>query len=87
MICSRGIKSCKDSLLVAVYPVENYRQIHSVFKSLIREQICQKLILFEGEAKQSNINSTMRWWSKYISAAIKKTASRNIAFKSAKLVK
>ena len=33
----------------------------------------------------SNISSTMKWWSKCISMVIAKTASRNVAFKAARL--
>ena len=50
------------------------------------EQIRQKLITFEGRAKPSKIKSVMKWWSKCISMVIAKTASRNVAFKSDKLV-
>ena len=50
------------------------------------EQIRQKLITFEGRAKPSRIKSVMKWWSKCISMIIAKTASRNVAFKSDKLV-
>ena len=46
----------------------------------------QKLITFEGRAKPSRIKSVMKWWSKCISMIIAKTASRNGAFKSDKLV-
>ena len=44
-----------------------------------------KLIAFEGEAKCSKIKSVMKWWSKCISMAIAKTASRNVAFEVAKM--
>ena len=60
-------------------------QIHGEFKALVKEQIRQKLIAFEGEAKSSKIRSVMKWWSKCISMAIAKTASRNVAFKVAKM--
>ena len=52
---------------------------------LVKEQIRHKLIAFEGEAKCSKIKSVMKWWSKCISMAIAKTASRNVAFKVAKM--
>ena len=55
------------------------------FKTLVKEQIKQKLIAFEGDAKSSKIRSVMKWWSKCISTAIAKTASRNVAFKVAKM--
>ena len=55
------------------------------FKILVKEQIKQKLVAFEGEAKCSKVRSVMRWWSKCISMAIAKTASRNVAFKVVKM--
>ncbi len=42
-------------------------------------------VAFEGDAKPSKTRSTMKWWSKCISMAIAKTASRNVAFKVAKM--
>ena len=60
-------------------------QIHGEFKALVKEQIRHKLIAFEGEAKCSKIRSVMKWWSRCISMAIAKTASRNVAFKVAKM--
>ena len=54
-------------------------QIHGDFKAFVREQIKQKLVAFEGDAKPSKTRSTMKWWSKCISMAIAKTASRNVA--------
>ena len=60
-------------------------QIYGPFKSLVSEQIRQNLITFEGQAKPSKIKLVMKWWSKYISIFIAKTASRNVAFKSAKM--
>ena len=48
-------------------------------------QIKQKLIAFEGGAKSSKIRSVMKWWSKCISMTIAKTASRNVAFKVARM--
>lgn len=50
------------------------------------EQICQKLITFEGQTKPSRVKSVMKWWSKRISMVIAKTAGRNSAFKSDKLI-
>ena len=45
------------------------------------------IMTFEGQAaKPSKIKSVMKWWSKCISMVIAKTASRNVALKSAKLV-
>ena len=60
-------------------------QIHGEFKSFVKEQIKQKLVAFEGDAKASKTRSVMKWWSKCISVAIAKTASRNVAFKVAKM--
>ena len=45
----------------------------------------QKLVAFEWDAKASKTRSVMKWWSKCISMAIAKTASRNVAFKVAKM--
>ena len=60
-------------------------QIHGEFKAFVKEQIKQKLVAFEGDAKASKTRSAMKWWSKCISMAIAKTASRNVAFKVAKM--
>ena len=60
-------------------------QIHAEFKALVREQIRHKLVDFEGEAKSSKIRAGMKWWSRCISMAIAKTASRNVAFKVARM--
>ena len=60
-------------------------QIHDEFKALVREQIRHKLIDVEGEPKSSKIRAGMKWWTKCISMAIAKTASRNVAFKVARL--
>ena len=60
-------------------------QIHTVFKDFIREQIRQKFVHFENQAKPSKINSVFKWWSKCISMAIAKTASRNVIYKANKL--
>ena len=56
------------------------------FKSFVMEQIRHKLIAFEGKAKASRIKAVMKWWTKCISMVIAKTASRNVAFKSDKLM-
>ena len=61
-------------------------QIHAPFKSFVMEQIRHKLIAFEGKAKASRIKAVMKWWTKCISMVIAKTASRNVAFKSDKLM-
>ena len=49
-------------------------------------QIRHKLIAFEGKAKASRVKAVMKWWTKCISMVIAKTASRNVAFKSDKLM-
>ena len=49
-------------------------QIHDEFKILVKEQIKQELIDFEGGAKASKVRSVMKWWSKCISITIAKTA-------------
>ena len=61
-------------------------QIHAPFKSFVMEQIRHKLIAFEGKAKVSRIKAVTKWWTKCISMVIAKTASRNVAFKSDKLM-
>ena len=50
------------------------------------EQIRHKLITFEGKAKASRVKAVMKWWTKCISMVIAKTASRNVAFKSDKII-
>ena len=61
-------------------------QIHAPFKSFVMEQIRHKLITFEGKAKPSRVKAVMKWWTKCISMVIAKTASRNVAFKSDKIM-
>ena len=51
----------------------------------LREQIRQKLINFEDQAKPSKIKPVMTWWSKCISMVIATAASRNIAYNAAKM--
>ena len=53
----------------------------------LKSRLKQKLVAFafEGDAKASKTRSVMKWWSKCISMAIAKTASRNVAFKVAKM--
>ena len=50
------------------------------------EQIRHKLITFEGKTKSSRVKAVMKWWTKCISMVIAKTASRNVAFKSDKIM-
>ena len=54
----------------AVFSHTSTSQIHGEFKILVKEQIRQKLIAFEGEAKSPKIRSVMKWWSKCIAMAI-----------------
>ena len=61
-------------------------QMHAPFKSFVMEQIRHKLITFEGKAKSSRVKAVMKWWTKCISMVIAKTASRNVAFKSDKIM-
>ena len=44
-------------------------------------------IFLEGEAKSSKVELVFRWWSKCISSAISRTASRNVLFSSARISK
>ena len=60
-------------------------QIHDEFKLLVKEQVRQKLIAFEGEAKRSKVISSMKWWFKCITLVIGKAASRNVAFKAVRV--
>ena len=60
-------------------------QIHGEFKRFVKEQIRYRIIDLEGEATSSKIRSVMKWWSRCISMVIAKTASRNVAFKVAKM--
>ena len=76
-------KAICGSFLAAVF--SHTGQIHGEFKAFVKEQIKQKLVAFEGDAKASKTRSVMKWWSKCISVAIAKTASRNVAFKVAKM--
>ena len=45
---------------------QNRFQFIPAFKGLLGEQMRHKLIVFEGKAKPSKINSAMKWWSKCI---------------------
>jgi len=60
-------------------------QTHESVKQLIKEQTRHQLMLFEDEAKQSKAKSIMKWWSKRISMATTKAASRGVAFKAAEI--
>ena len=60
-------------------------QTYGELRAFVKEQIKQKLVAFEGDANASKTRSVMKWWSKCISMAIAKTASRSVAFKVAKM--
>ena len=75
----------QSGLLLVPAVFSHTGQIHGEFKAFVKEQIKQKLVAFEGDAKPSKTRSAMKWWSKCISMAIAKTASRNVAFKVAKM--
>ena len=75
----------QSGLLLVPAVFSHTGQIHGEFKAFVKEQIKQKLVAFEGDAKVSKTRAEMKWWSKCISMAIAKTASRNVAFKVAKM--
>ena len=79
----RVAEQCNLRFIPAVF--SHTGQTHGMFKAFVKEQIIQKLVAFEGDPKPSKINSIMKWWSRCISVAIAKTASRNVAFKVAKM--
>ena len=60
-------------------------QTHDELKLLLKSKLNKKLIDFDGEAIASKARSAMKCWSKRISMAIANTASRNVAFKVAKM--
>ena len=51
----------------------------------VESERAYKLIDVEGEPKRSKIRVVMKWWTRCISMAIAKTASRNVAFKVARM--
>ena len=55
----------QNSLQFVLAVFSHTGQIHGVIKRLIKEQFHQKLISYEGQAKQSKIRSVMKWWSKH----------------------
>ena len=61
--------------------------MHGEVKRFIKDQIRLQLTYTEGEAKSSKVELVFRWWSKCISSAISRTASRNILFSSARISK
>ena len=62
-------------------------QTHGEAKRFVNDQIRLQLTYAEGEAKSSKVELALRWWSKCISSAISRTASRNILFSSARISK
>ena len=62
-------------LLFAPAVFSHAGQIYGVFKRLVKEQIRQKLICFEGQAKRSEIRSAMKWRSKRATLPFRNTAS------------
>ena len=81
----RGRVAEQSNLRFAPAVFSHAGQTHGEFKAFAKEQTKQKLVAFEGDAKASKTRSVMKWWSKCISVAIAKTASRNVAFKVAKM--
>ena len=92
-LCTASSNSLFLIYFVVVYVVQRTTtitithtgQIHTVFKDFIREQVRQKFVHFENQAKPSKINYVFKWWSKCISMVIAKTASRNVVYKTIKL--
>ena len=59
-------------------------QMDVVIKNLFLEQIRLKLQLVDGEVKKSKVRSIMKHFVRHISAAINRSASRNIFLKTTK---
>ena len=57
-----------------------------VIKNLLLQQIKYKLQLVDGEVKQSKVRAIMKLCVRHISAAINRSASRNIFLKATKMV-
>jgi len=57
-----------------------------VIKNLLLEQIRLKLQLVDGEVKKSKVRAVMKLCVRHISAAINRSASRNIFLKATKMV-
>ena len=55
-------------------------------KNLFLQQIRLKLQLVDGEAKRSKVRKIMNHFVRHISAAINRSASRNIFLKATKMV-
>ena len=57
-----------------------------IIKNLLLEQIRLKLQLVDGEVKKSKVRTIMKLCVRHISAAINRSASRNIFLKATKMV-
>ena len=57
-----------------------------VIKNLLLEQIRLKLQLVDGEVKKSKVRAIMKHYVRNISAAINRSASRNIFLKATKMI-
>ena len=57
-----------------------------VIKHLFLQQIKYKLKLVDGEVKKSKVQAIMKYCVRHISAAINRSASRNIFLKTTKIV-
>ena len=57
-----------------------------VIKNLLLEQIRLKLQLVDGEVKNSKVRAIIKHFVRHISAAINRSASRNIFLKATKMV-
>ena len=60
--------------------------MHKDIKRLFLEQIRLKLQLVDGEVKKSKVRAIMKHCVRHISAAINRSASRNILLKATKMV-
>ena len=61
-------------------------EMHKGIINLLLEQIRLKLQLFDGEVKKSKVQAIMKHCVRSISAAINRSASRNILLKATKMV-
>ena len=61
-------------------------EMEVVLKNLLLQQIKYKLQLVDGEVKKSKVRAIMKLCVRHISAAINRSASRNIFLKATKMV-
>ena len=66
-MAKRGRVAEQSNLRLAPAGFSHTGQTHGEFTAFVKEQITQKMVAFEGEAKASKIRSVMKWWSKCIS--------------------